>query len=112
MLADIRLALRTFRQAPGFSALAVLILALGAGAKASVFAVVRAVLIEPLPYARPDRLVAIRLRSCALWARLVGAVFRSTDPMSTREAANTADRPSSFTDGKQRRHGADVHHAL
>ena len=56
---DVRLALRSFRQHPGFSALAVLIIALGAGANASVFSVVRAVLIEPLPYARPDELVAV-----------------------------------------------------
>lgn len=56
---DVRLALRSFRQHPGFSALAVLIIALGAGANASVFSVVKAVLIEPLPYARPDELIAI-----------------------------------------------------
>ena len=58
-MSDVRLALRSFRQHSGFSALAVIIIALGAGANASVFSVVRAVLIEPLPYARPDELVAI-----------------------------------------------------
>lgn len=58
-MSDVRLALRSFRRHPGFSALAVLIVALGAGANASVFSVVRTVLIEPLPYARPDALVAI-----------------------------------------------------
>jgi putative ABC transport system permease protein len=59
MIGDIRLALRSFRQHPGFTALAVAIVALGAAANASVSSVVRAVLIEPLPYARPDRLVSI-----------------------------------------------------
>ena len=59
MLADLRLALRLFRRAPGFSAIAVLVIALGAGANATVFSVVRAVLIEPLPFAQPDRLVSI-----------------------------------------------------
>jgi predicted permease len=58
-MSDLRLALRSVRQHPGFSALVVLIVALGAGANASVFSVVRAVLIEPLPYARPDELVSI-----------------------------------------------------
>jgi predicted permease len=59
MLTDLRLALRMFRRAPGFSAIAVLVIALGAGANATVFSVVRAVLIEPLPFAAPDRLVSI-----------------------------------------------------
>lgn len=58
-MTDVRLALRSFAHHPGFTALAVLIVALGAGANAAVFSVVRAVLIEPLPYTRPDRLVAI-----------------------------------------------------
>ncbi len=59
MLQDVRLACRSLRRQPAFSALAVLIVALGAGANASVFSVVRAVLIEPLPYAQPERLVSI-----------------------------------------------------
>lgn len=59
MLADLRLALRMVRRAPGFSAIAILVIALGAGANATVFSVVRAVLIEPLPFAAPDRLVSI-----------------------------------------------------
>ncbi len=59
MLQEIRLAIRSFLRQPGFSALAILIVALGAGANASVCSVIQAVLIEPLPYTRPDELVAI-----------------------------------------------------
>src|SRR5687768_3397895 len=58
-MSDLRLAARSLGRHPGFSALAALIVALGAGANASVFSVVHAVLIEPLPYARPDELVSI-----------------------------------------------------
>lgn len=59
MLHDIRLAVRALRHQASFAALAVLIVALGAGANAAVFAVVHAVLLRPLPYAEPDRLVAV-----------------------------------------------------
>jgi len=55
--ADVRLALRLLRRAPGVTAVAVLSTALSVGAMAAVFTAVRAVLIKPLPYARPDELV-------------------------------------------------------
>jgi hypothetical protein len=56
----LRLSLRSFRQHPGFTVLATLIVALGAGANAAVFAVMRGVLLQPLPYERrPGQHVAI-----------------------------------------------------
>ena len=59
MFQDLLFALRTFRFRPGFAAVAVLTLAVGIGANTAVFSVVHGVLLEPLPYADPDRLVQI-----------------------------------------------------
>jgi putative ABC transport system permease protein len=56
---DVRFALRSLRSGAGFSVLAAATLALGIGAGTAVFAVVNAVVLRPLPYAEPGRLVAI-----------------------------------------------------
>jgi hypothetical protein len=56
---DARFALRMARRNPGFTALAVLTLALGAGSTTAIFSVVKAVLLNQLPYANPDRVVAL-----------------------------------------------------
>jgi putative ABC transport system permease protein len=65
LLRDVRYGVRTLARTPGFAAVAILVIALGIGANVAMFTIVRSVLMKPLPYPDPDRLMMVYERDLA-----------------------------------------------
>jgi putative ABC transport system permease protein len=96
MVRDVRFAARTLRRMPGFTLVAVSSLALATGATTAIFSVVNSVLLKPLPFADPDRLVQVYGRA---WREDRGG---SPDPLSGPVAPGELDeyaRQSTSFDG-------------
>src|SRR5215831_2643178 len=88
---DVRIALRNARRAPGFTIVAVLVLGLGIGVSTAVFSVFDSVILRPLPYRDPSRLVVIWQTARAGSGEFSAGVFDNA-----RDAADWAARSYSF----------------
>jgi predicted permease len=97
LLQDLRYAIRSFAKAPGFTALALLTIALGIGVNATVFSFVNALLLRPAPAVRePGRLVSV------FTSDFSSGLFGSSsypDYLSIKEDATALDGLAAFTEG-------------
>jgi putative ABC transport system permease protein len=84
---DVRYALRGLRRTPGFTAVAMLTLALGIGANTAIFSIVHEVLLAPLPYGAPDDLVSVTND----WGGAEGAALSNPEYMDYAEQSRTLD---------------------
>src|SRR6185503_13105753 len=85
---DIRFGVRGLLKRPAFTVIAVVTLALGIGANTAIFSVVNAVLLRPLPFKEPDRLMVV-------WERRANS-GRANLPISGHEFAAFQERAKSF----------------
>jgi predicted permease len=92
---DLRFACRQLLKNPGFTAVAVLTLALGIGANTTIFSVVNAVLLRPLPYPDADQLVQLRMD----WSGSPGSEISSSTLVEVRAQSLSLARIAAYTGG-------------
>jgi putative ABC transport system permease protein len=94
LLQDVKFALRLLRKNPGFTAVALLTLALGIGANTAIFSVVNTVLLQPLPYKDSDRLLVIS--QIELRSKTSGAYISHTKYTQIIEQNHTLESVAAF----------------
>ena len=94
LIQDVRHALRLFARNPGFTAVSALTIALAIGGCTAVFSVVNGVLLSPLPYPEPDRVVTVAERHPGSPAGLGGLVFSNHTYYAWLANAKTSVRSS------------------
>jgi putative ABC transport system permease protein len=91
---DLKFALRMLRKNPGFTAVAILTLALGIGANTAIFSVMNTVLLQPLPFKEPGRI--INLVQYDLKTKASGALMSYTKYMQIQEQSKTLESMAGF----------------
>jgi putative ABC transport system permease protein len=99
---DLRITFRQLLKNPGFTAVAVLTLALGIGANTAIFSVVNAVLLRPLPYSEPDQLVQLR----ASWSGKPSTDVGSATVLAIRDQSRSLTRIAAYSGGEMTLTGA------
>src|SRR5882724_12142635 len=94
MLTDLKYAVRMLTKTPGFTAIAILTLALGIGANSAIFSVIDAVLLRPLPFSQPNQLISV-------WSKVTAESDKETgsypDYADIRDQSQTVDSLFAYT---------------
>src|SRR4029453_16822060 len=98
LVQDVRYGIRTLLRQPGFAATAILTLALGIGATTAIFSVVNAVVLRPLPFVSPDRIVVVTNTNLKTGAR--NTTVSGPDFRDWREQSRSFEVLSYYSSGE------------